>query len=101
MGYFDFDRQLITRFWTAFEAAEKTEPWKNEQSWALGNVSDNLPVPKSDSLLQRSYWSVEHILGNCEKVNSFFVQAECFAFFAVRPLNEVRALVEKEFPQVK
>jgi hypothetical protein len=26
MGYFEFDRQLIARFWTAFEAVDKTEP---------------------------------------------------------------------------
>jgi hypothetical protein len=101
IGYFEFDRQLIARFWSAFEAADKTEPWKNEQSWALGNVSDNLPMPKSDSLLQRPYWSVEHILRNCEIVNSLFAQAECFAFFAIRPFEGVRALLEQEFPELR
>src|SRR4051812_13352430 len=35
IGYFEFDWQLIARFWAAFEAADKSEPWKNEQSWAL------------------------------------------------------------------
>lgn len=101
IGYFEFDRRLIAHFWSAFQAADKTEPWKNEQSWALGNVSDNLPLPKSDSLLQRPYWSVEHILRNCEKVDSLFVQAGWFAFFAVRPFEGVQGLLEQEFPALR
>jgi hypothetical protein len=101
MGYFDFNRELIARFWTAFETADKTEPWKNEESWALGNVTANLPIPKSDSPIQRPYWSVEHILKNCQKINALFVQSGWFAFFAIRPFEQARTLLEREFPELK
>lgn len=99
-GYFEFDPGLISQFWDLFESVDSVEPWQNEQAWALAKIAEELPTPRSGSILRRPYWSVEHLLKNCENVNSLFVQAGWFAFFAVRPLAEVRALLEKEFPRL-
>ena len=101
LGYFDFDRQLIARFWTAFESANQTQPWANEQAWALGGSSGDIPLPEADSLLHRPHWSVEHILKNHDKMNAVFVQAGYFGFFAVRVSDKARLLIEKEFAQLR
>ncbi|MGI9115829.1 MAG: hypothetical protein ACR2FX_12540 [Chthoniobacterales bacterium] len=100
-GYLEFDPELISQFWAVFDSVDRVEPWKNEQAWALGNVAEKLPTPRSDSIVRRPYWSVEHVLKNCEKVNTLFVQAGWFAFFAVRPFDGVRAVIERQFPELK
>jgi hypothetical protein len=100
-GYFNFDRKLISRFWSVFESIDRAEPWKNEAAWVLGDLVEQLPVPESDSFFRRPFWSVEHVLKNCEKINSLFVQSGWFAFVAIRPFDGARALVEREFPELK
>jgi hypothetical protein len=100
-GYFNYNRDKIKIFWEIFHEIDKKHPWQNEQAWAIAGITDNIPTPHLKGIIQRPYWSVEHILKHHEKVHSIFVQRGWFAFLAVRNSSVVERIIKQEFPQLE
>jgi hypothetical protein len=99
-GYFSIDHKLISKFWNLCREANEQEPWHNEQAWGLAGVTSQLSQPQAHSLLQKPYWSIEHILQNSDKLCSIFVQMGWFGFLGLRKSPFAAELIAKEFPGV-